>query len=174
MILSILIPTVPSRRAVVNTLLEKVDKMTKDYNDIEVICLYDNKSVTTGMKRRRLYDMAQGKYIQFIDDDDDISEEYIDAVYPSLINGDFDLITFNFRYSDNTGVDIVHTYGPDDRPNHTHIFKREVMNTPFEDEQVGEDRHWMDANYPKCQTRTNIDKLLYHYRYNTETTETQK
>lgn len=43
---------------------------------VEVLTNVDNREKTVGQKRNELVDQAQGKYICFIDDDDDVDEDY--------------------------------------------------------------------------------------------------
>ena len=175
MLLSILVPTIPARKKVVQELLEKIERMVDGYNDVQVLCLYDNLSVTTGTKRQKLFDAADGEYIQFIDDDDDIYDEYLDTVYPLLVNEKPDLITYQFRYTDDAGADRLYVFDdPNERPNHTHLWRKGVITHPFQDIKTGEDRAWAEVNVPNVVNRVHIPKTLYHYRYNSKTTEAQK
>ena len=64
--LSILIPSVPSRR---KTFLQRIlDQLESQINtnDIEIVVLYDNKKRTVGEKRNDLLNLARGQFLTFI------------------------------------------------------------------------------------------------------------
>ena len=85
--LSILIPTIPSRISTFfPTLTNKLLRQCKNRNDIEILGFFDNKKRSIGMKRQGLLDLIKGEYFVFIDDDDDISEDYIDEIFKALNN----------------------------------------------------------------------------------------
>jgi len=173
MTLSILIPTVPSRKKIVQKLLAKLEKQIEGYDDIQILCLYDNKSVSTGAKRNKLLSIADSAYVCFIDDDDDISDDYISKVYPHLKPYVHDLVSFNVRYMDDVGEDKLYDFS-EYPPTHVHIRKRENLVHPFPDIQNGEDREWMLINSPFFHDIYHIPKVLYTYQFSTTGTETQK
>lgn len=74
--LSILTPAVPSR---IDNARALADKLAVQIGDLPVehLILLDNKRRTVGEKRDALLRAAQGKYISFVDDDDDISADYV-------------------------------------------------------------------------------------------------
>ena len=89
--LSILIPSIP----------ERFDKAIKLYNkcleqatdEVEVVMLTDNKKKSIGAKRNELISMAQGIYFTILDDDDDITNDYVETLLPYM--EDFhDVITY--------------------------------------------------------------------------------
>ena len=41
---------------------------------------FDNKKRTIGKKRDEMLKLAQGKYVTFVDDDDRISDDYVDEI----------------------------------------------------------------------------------------------
>ena len=78
---SVLIPTMPGREDQLHTLCksihEKVNRIAPDMK-IEICLDFDNRESTIGAKRQRLLERASGKYLSFIDDDDEITDAYIE------------------------------------------------------------------------------------------------
>ena len=94
--LSILIPTVVGREQKCKKLLDFINKQINEggfADDIEVISLKDNKEISIGAKRQKLYEMAKGKYSWQIDDDDWIDMYSIKFIM-EVIDDDVDCITF--------------------------------------------------------------------------------
>lgn len=175
MTLSILIATVPSRKKLVQKLLTKLEKLTEGYDDIQILCLYDNKSVTTGTKRNKLMSIADSAYVCYVDDDYMVSDNYIEEIYPLLKPIQYDLISFNIHYTDDVGGDKTYDFSdPQYPPTHAHVWRRESLIRPFPDIQTGEDRQWMIENSPVHREVYHIPKTLYTYRFSTKGTETQK
>ena len=79
--LSILTPTIPGREKQLLELTEKIQKQIGDL-PVEHLSLCDNRKRSIGAKRQSLVDIAQGKYIAFCDDDDDISDDYVEETLP--------------------------------------------------------------------------------------------
>jgi glycosyltransferase involved in cell wall biosynthesis len=73
------------------------DKLVAEGGDeIEVLLLLDNKKRSIGAKRQALLDMAIGRFIAFVDDDDDVSEDYIERLLDTINkNMDADVIVFD-------------------------------------------------------------------------------
>jgi hypothetical protein len=81
---TIAIASVPARRELRQRILDQLDEQVAKYSDIEILVLEDNRKRILGDKRNALVDIAQGEYISFVDDDDLISDHYIDTIYPLL------------------------------------------------------------------------------------------
>lgn len=62
---------------------------------VEILTLTDNKQRSIGAKRQALLNLAQGKYIAFLDDDDVPSHNYIERAVSLQMMGLIDVITFN-------------------------------------------------------------------------------
>ena len=78
--LSICIPTLVERLNKVTKLIEKIQKQMDDNNlkeYIQIISHLDNRSVPLYKKRNDLQNSCTGKYFIHMDDDDDISGDYI-------------------------------------------------------------------------------------------------
>jgi hypothetical protein len=87
---SVLIPTIPGReeslRRLVDSLHEKKNRICPDLR-MEVCLSFDNRETSIGMKRENLVQKAQGKYISFIDDDDEITDQYLEDLYAMFLGG---------------------------------------------------------------------------------------
>ncbi len=78
--LSILIRSLYNREAMLNSLLANLyTQIVKGnyYFNVEVLVNRDNKEITSGEKANELLRAAQGKYIAFIDDDDEVSDSTV-------------------------------------------------------------------------------------------------
>ena len=185
--LSILICTIKGREDQFNKLKSQLDKQIQDKR-VEVLSLYDDKSMPVGEKRNKLVLLASGKYISFIDDDDTISDDYINKILSSINNnpdcvGIKGVITFSGRnpkifihsikynkYFEQNGV----YYRP---PNHLNPIKREIaLKFKFPLKNCGEDTDWaMDiCKSNVLRTEVFIDDPIYYYLYDHNKTETQK
>jgi hypothetical protein len=80
---TVLIPTIPGREQSLQRLLgsihEKVQRICPALR-IEIGLGFDNKEKSIGRKRQDLVQSAKGKYVSFIDDDDEITDMYIEDV----------------------------------------------------------------------------------------------
>ena len=90
--LSILIPSIPSRFDRMTKLYDKLMKQVQD-KPVEILCLIDNKKRSIGLKRDALVQSCKGAYLAFVDDDDDISSDYIDEMLKGCNTGK-DIVCF--------------------------------------------------------------------------------
>jgi hypothetical protein len=51
---------------------------------VQLITLYDNRVWTVGQKRNRLLWMAEGEYLTFVDDDDEVAGDYVDTLLGAI------------------------------------------------------------------------------------------
>lgn len=184
--LSILVPTIPSRinnfyLRLMNNLLNQI----KSYNDIELISFFDNKKRSIGSKRDEMLKLAQGEYLVFIDDDDRISEDYIREIMFSLYNNpETDCVVFDNLTSINGGEGILCKYGIEfnhgyindgkewrGKPAHTMVYRSEIAKKHnFNDMKSSEDYDWVSRAWLDIKKQTRINKILYYYDANYETT----
>ena len=82
MLLSILICTIDSRKNEFNKLLTKLKIQALD--EVEILSICDNKEMTIGAKRNKLLEMAEGDYVCFVDDDDSVSDDYINSILKAI------------------------------------------------------------------------------------------
>lgn len=156
-----------------------------DQQRVEIIILTDNKQMMLGHKRNTMIDIAQGKYIVFSDDDDRLADDYI-AQLLKATESNADCIVFTAEVSLNGEPPKLCYYSKDYRadynkpsvyyriPNHICCVKRSVsLKSSFPNVLYGEDAGYSKVLLPFLKTEHKIDKVLYHYDYNLETTETQ-
>lgn len=180
--LSVLILSVPTRtRNFLPNIIDKVTKQAKD-KPVEILCLLDNFKSKIGTKRNNLVNISQWEYIVFIDDDDDIDNEYIDLILKG-IEYNTDVITFDWKISINWSEYETVNYklwNKDDkvnwvytrRPNHLMCYKKEIIQeTPYRNLNWEEDAYFAKDIAPKLNTEHHIDKILYIYNYNAQTSE---
>lgn len=196
--LSILVCSVIGRR---NTFLPKIlnqlEQQASAFDCVEVLLLLDNKTLMLGEKRNKLVNMAQGKYITFVDDDDRLADDYVATLIETINHtnclnvyaqiGGPDVINFNVSVSINGGKALPCFYSKEFKfdynkkeayfriPNHIMCVKRELaVKTPYKNIVRGEDSAYSQDLIKKLKTQYCIDKTLYYYDFNSETTETQK
>lgn len=87
---SVLIPTIPGREQSLQTLLasirEKVGRIAPHLR-VEYSINFDNREKSIGRKRQELLQAAKGKYMSFIDDDDAITDAYIEDLRDTIAGG---------------------------------------------------------------------------------------
>lgn len=178
MLFSVLVCNIPFRRNDCSKLLAYLEKISKGY-DVEILCLYDNKQRTVGQKRNDLLKLAQGDYIAFIDDDDDVDNDYFKDICEVLERDRPDVLTFTqltiFKDTDRIqeckySVEYDYESGEDwwrGKPSHTMVWRRAIaLKGKFPEVQNTEDVAWVDQVVPYVQKESNIDKPLYMYRFN--------
>lgn len=92
--LSILICNLLSRERQLRNLLDHLDVQYAPGPDVEVIVETDKGELSTGAKRNKLLDKAQGDYIVFIDDDDLVAPNYVSLILKAL-ESDPDVVGIN-------------------------------------------------------------------------------
>jgi glycosyltransferase involved in cell wall biosynthesis len=105
MIISILIRSLYNREAMLNSLLSNLyTQIVKGnyYFNVEVLVNRDNKEITSGAKANELLLAASGKYIVFIDDDDEVADNYIELMLNAM-KTDADCIGTQGTYTINGG-----------------------------------------------------------------------
>lgn len=184
-LLSVLIPSIPSRLAMAVQLYHRLQLVMKNY-DVEVLLLCDNHHMTIGEKRDALKNLATGKYICFCDDDDRISDRYW-LIAQAAYAGDQDVITFKQTAiidGQEATIDFDLTH-PNDQfvPGETvkrsvwHVcaWKRELVQyIPFphhgSDAMYGEDWRWCRVALEQVKTQYKIDEIIHTYIHTKETT----
>jgi glycosyltransferase involved in cell wall biosynthesis len=187
--LSILVPTVPNR--IDNfylRLMKDLINQTKDYSNVELISFFDNKKISIGKKRNEMLRLANGEYLVFIDDDDRISPDYVSEIMKALeANPGTDCVVFDNICSVNSGTPYVCKYGIEfeykgpvnglwtGKPAHTMVYKSEIAKRyNYTDMGAGEDMDWVKRAWKDIVRQTRIDKVLYYYDAEPNTTtETQ-
>jgi glycosyltransferase involved in cell wall biosynthesis len=187
--LSILVPTVPSRISYFYPrIMSELLTQTKNRNDIEIIALFDNKKRTIGRKRQEMLDLAQGEYTVFLDDDDRITNNFVEEIMSALYaNPDCDCVVYNTICSVNGQQGYICKYGIEydyhilnegtpqkewrGRPAHTMVYKSSISKKhKYNDVRNGEDVDWVKRAYIDIKKQVRIDKVLYYYDANYTTT----
>lgn len=185
--LSVLVPTVPSRLSffyprIMNQLLEQ----SKNYPGVEIIGLFDNKKRSVGEKRQDLLNLAKGKYLVFIDDDDRISDDYISSIITAMnMYPDTDCIVFDcICCIENSSLKKLCKYGIEfeygdinngtewrGKPAHTMVYKSSIAKAHlYNSVNFGEDIDWVVRACKDIKHQTRIDKVLYYYDCQEKTT----
>jgi hypothetical protein len=189
--LSICIPTLVERLDKVSMLINKIQKQIDQYNlkkYIQIISHLDNRSVPLYKKRNNLQKCCSGKYFIHMDDDDDLSEDYIITMYNTIKNLDneVDIITYNqIAHVENDTFYVVNDLNCDfnlkyignkdnkkvfvrfpwqwcawNTKRFAHIYRSDI------DTITGEDTNWLRRimlEYPT--TQFNIPKVLHQYNF---------
>ena len=190
--LSILVPSVHTRRStfgpkIQDQLFGQWEALPQaDRERVEILMLTDTKSMMLGHKRNVMIDIAQGRYVQFVDDDDRVEPDMIKEVLAAIDDSAPDVITFLVsvsldgaepklcRYSKDYGRD--HDTATEYRriPNHICVVRKELAaQVAFPNILYREDQGYSKLLLPLLQTEHKIKKVLYHYDYSTTQTETQ-
>ena len=164
-----------------NSLLTQINNR----EDIELIALFDNKQRTIGTKRQEMIDISNGEYITFIDDDDRISDDYISDIMKCLYeNKHVDCIVYNIECCTNNDTKMLCKYGIEyeygkinngeewrGKPSHTMIWKANIVKKhKYKNLMNKEDVDWVSRAWKDIKTQTRIDKILYYYDANYNTT----
>jgi glycosyltransferase involved in cell wall biosynthesis len=179
-LLSILIPSVPSRLEKVGALIAKLDGDPR----VEVLAFTDNKRRSVGAKRQALLDISRGEYVAFVDDDDWISDDYLAELLPRCESGP-DVVTFEQEATIDgvTGRIIfdaacrAHEHWKPNgiarrRPFHVCAWRRALaVQGVFTEINYGEDAAWVDQVAPLAKNHLHIAKVLHFYRHDSAKTE---
>jgi glycosyltransferase involved in cell wall biosynthesis len=165
-----------------NQLLEQ----SKNYPGVEIIGLFDNKKRSVGEKRQDLLNLAKGKYLVFIDDDDRISDDYISSIITAMnMYPDTDCIVFDcICCIENSSLKKLCKYGIEfeygdinngtewrGKPAHTMVYKSSIAKAHlYNSVNFGEDIDWVVRACKDIKHQTRIDKVLYYYDCQEKTT----
>jgi hypothetical protein len=187
--LTIGIPTLPNRmQKYLEPLYAKLMAQIGDSKDIEVLALMDNKVISVGKKRTLLFANASGRYTCIIDDDDDVTDDFV-ATLRSVIVDDLDVdvicydqdadmngthfvVKTSLDHSkelpyDQMKVDQFNNPLPCRRPPwHWCAWKTSFARQfPFGDSNTQEDTIFVRQAIAKAKTQIVLDKVLCKYRW---------
>lgn len=184
-LLSILTPSIPSRLQRLGMdcqwLMSQLNEQIGDL-PVEHLVLCDNRARSIGAKRQALVDIARGQYITFVDDDDDVSDDYVASLLRAAETG-ADVITFRQRAIYKGMESEVH-FGINNQdgqftpggitlraPWHVCAWRREVVaGCLFGESNYGEDLVWCQQARKRIKTAHHIDRVLHTYRHDAATT----
>jgi glycosyltransferase involved in cell wall biosynthesis len=177
---SILIPTIPGRESGLNRLTASIrEKVARICPSIRYeFCIeFDNKETSVGSKRQKLLQAAKGKYLSFIDDDDEITDQYIEDLY-ATIQGEYPVMRLRGRidpytFTHSTGNTLTMPMARGEvflrPPNHLNPMMSDVAKlVSFKDALRGEDLDWTmrmsKSGFLTHEYRS--DESRIHYIYN--------
>lgn len=186
----ILICTLKEREKKFKKLFDKLNfliQCEKLELEIEILFYKDDRKQSVGYKRNWLLEKSIAKYVCFIDDDDDISDNYIRENWNAILK-DKDCVELVGIYHDvNSGrkKKFIHSILTKNMfelkdafhrpPNHLNIIKRELaIQIKFPEKNHGEDADWCmemsKSGLLNSQVFLNIP--LYYYNFNSKTSST--
>jgi len=184
--LSILIPTLPVRIDSYASLIKNISNQIKKNNledKVQILTFLDTKELSVGEKRNILLRSSIGKYVCFIDDDDLISEDYLQEIF-NAISHDADCITFLGEYVEQGFKKdfVISTMNRDNYnepncfyrlPNHLCPVKREIaLSCLFSNKNYGEDSDYASKINKYIKNEYHIRKKLYFYMYDDAKSQT--
>jgi glycosyltransferase involved in cell wall biosynthesis len=183
--LSILICTIPERA---NLFTELFNKLNVQATGRSVQIIYDDAprgTITIGAKRNDLLKQAIGEYVCFIDDDDDISHDYIEQILKAInmqpdcigfqiacnMDGVKSLAASSLKYEWSENIDgykyVRSIY-------HKTPVKRDIaLQCMFPDKSFGEDYEYSMRLKPLLKNEVFINKILYYYNFKYENPKTK-
>ncbi len=180
MLLSILMPTMVKRRDMRTALCGKIADQIRAIRmerSVEILIDEDSGQRTIGEKRTNLIQRARGEYIMFLDDDDDVSDKYMETILGALAAGDVDAVTFGGMMMSDPPKPFIHSlmydhYFENDHmyfrpPNHWNAVRRSIaIKFPFINASFGEDADYSErmAKSGMIKTERFIPVPLYVYR----------
>jgi hypothetical protein len=197
---SILILSIPNRLDIFKPLLDKLMDQIGEREDVEILSLLDNKSLHIYEKRNELMRVARGSHLAFLDDDDDVSDDYVKKITEAIAdNPSADVISFNqvcflsgkkarvFAKMGNPHESVrIDPLSPNRYkdtlrpPYHWCVWKASLARSEaFKGIYSGgtsgqsmEDIDWLKRLYPKVSTSVYLEKESLHiYRWSPQTTE---
>lgn len=178
---SVLIPTIPGREAslrrLVTSIQERVQRLAPTLR-VQYCLDFDNRESSIGMKRQRLLDGALGRYLSFIDDDDDITDVYIEDLV-ATIRGGYHVMRLRgqmrqYQFQHSLATQLTDMMATADGlfvrpPNHLNPMLADVAKLiKFKDAVYGEDLDWCIRlhEHKFLQTEYTPPDTHIHYIYN--------
>lgn len=178
--LSILIASV--RPVMMLELFAKLTAMSLGYS-AEILVALDNRKRTIGHKCNDLIAAAAGEYLTFVDDDDDITDDYLHEILKALDQAPgVDVVSFHVDCtltSKDGRVQHAIVTPALSNPNeefHDGVVLRKPMQVAVWRSELAKSSRWLDANYfadshwaaklwDEAKTERIIPKVLYYYRW---------
>jgi glycosyltransferase involved in cell wall biosynthesis len=195
--LSILVPTIPKRKEMFDRLWTELcrqqDLLHKGHPSLGDVQLLVDKGeafldggLSIGKKREALVSGATGKYVCFVDDDEEVSPNYLETLL-RLTHRNADVITFcSFTKLDTFWmlVDMSLHYQNDQaspmfvvrrKPFHICPVKAEfAKQVKFQDISYGEDFDWMSKVLEMCTTEAKTMAIIHGYNHSSKISEADR
>ena len=81
--------TQPSRTVFLQLLLKGLAPQVAKFPDVEIVITTFDKSISIGKNRGKMIAAAAGEYVNFVDDDDLVAEDYVESIRPLLDGVDY-------------------------------------------------------------------------------------
>lgn len=187
-VLSILICTVPERSKMFFALCDKINRQIAYCQTVHpslgrVELIFDDSKkfaeggLSIGKKREALVKRAEGYYLAFVDDDEDVAPNYVETIL-RFAQYNADIITFrNFTILGGYWMLIdMSLFYSDDQPSPKFTVRRKpwhccpVKRTfaqlyDFQDINYGEDSEWMSKVLTHCTNEAKTDAILHMYNH---------
>lgn len=180
--LSVLVCTLYSRLARFDVLFRKLEQQAHDLGETftcEILYERDAGQISVGAKRNILTQRATGKYLCYVDDDDDIAVNYISLI-SKAVEPDPDVVGIVGIYYTNhlnpkRFIHSIQYHNWEERggiyyrpPNHLNPVKSDIAKRfSFPEKYHGEDKDWCmalrDAKVLKKEEF--ISQPIYHYLF---------
>lgn len=183
-LLSILIPTVHGRIDQFEKLEHFIKEQIHEYDladKVEIISLADNKEMTIGEKRNKLYRKANGLYSWQIDDDDWLHYQAIPMIVDELKAEDCDcvgfkeLCIFDGKRVESSNFSLKYPGWMDNYDGFNHVrtpfFKTPIktrlcLQASVQPIRFGEDHQFAQDIYPLLFVENYINEFIYIYQHN--------
>lgn len=189
LMLSVLMPTTPQRVEMFTKLFNEVHRQAEYLHTThptlgKVEILVDSSKrfldggLSVGKKREALVQRAEGKYLCFLDSDEEISPDYLETII-RLCYHDKDICTFKAMarlHNFWTVVDMSLSNKDNEQVCPDHIIKRPPWHIcavrsvyakafGFSDKNNAEDFEWMEKVLTSCQTEAHSERIIFCYRH---------
>lgn len=183
-LLSILICTLDNRVDYFNRLAKIIGPQLNKFKNVEVLVAKDNGEDSIGSKRNQLLANCSGEYVVFVDDDDVVSDDYVEQILKALEtkpdvvgihllhyeDGQHKGLTYHsLKY--NSWWDEQNKENPNLRnyyrnPNHLNpVKKMHAIRTMFPSINMGEDKEYSKNLLKYLKTESYIEKPIYTYLF---------
>ena len=185
---SILICTLKSRQEqftqLYRTLLEQIEQCNL-HHEVEILFFLDDRNCSVGNKRNRLLQEAHGKYICFVDDDDEVHPQYVKMIHEKLKeNPDCVNLVGVISQPQQKDKVFIHSIKYDSffekkgiyyrPPNHLNPIRRDIaIQFKFPEKNFSEDSDWAMSICASglLKKEAKINQAYYHYRFDPQTSQ---
>ena len=188
-LLSVLIPATPKRYLshlfpLWQKLQRQVDALERE-DAVELLVFLDNRQRTIGEKRDALVQISRGKFVAFVDDDDDVADNYIETLVKAIDahGDDISVVTFD-QLAVINGVSAICSFSllhrneafaqPSFKRSAWHVcaWKGDLARKyRFPASNYGEDWAWARHLVIEAIKELHINSVLHSYRYSDTVSE---
>ena len=184
--LSVLIPAYNPDEKILRGILEKLNRQMQEYPNVEIVIVddgSDNAPLYVGeykgvvyarqpnsgepIARNTLLSLAKGKWIAFIDCDDEISDDYLSVIIENMRQG-YDWVSYNWTCDGSRSAALqnkdtlmincaVWAYSFKNG-----IYGNELFNPKL---RLGCDTDWLLRVLKQGQKHKHDDRVIYNYRW---------